>query len=107
MARSLSRVSSLAASLADGLSPSLLPAFRRGYVAVSEAAVPASLGRGRSTAGVVGKLGRMGGTKQEAGATSAWGPDPVTGYYRPENGAVEIDPAELREMLLSRRVRPH
>ncbi|MBW3872751.1 hypothetical protein HHC24_11350, partial [Neisseria meningitidis] len=45
--------------------------------------------------------------KQEAGATSAWGPDPVTGYYRPENGAVEIDPAELREMLLSRRVRPH
>ncbi|KAL3648058.1 hypothetical protein CASFOL_009026 [Castilleja foliolosa] len=30
---------------------------------------------------------------------SAWIPDPVTGHYRPENHK-EIDPAELREMLI-------
>lgn len=31
---------------------------------------------------------------------SPWTPDPVTGYYRPENAANEIDVAELRAMLL-------
>ncbi|XWS71837.1 hypothetical protein CRYUN_Cryun03dG0171800 [Craigia yunnanensis] len=36
-----------------------------------------------------------------AGVSSAWGPDPVTGYYRPENCA-----AELREML-NHKVRQH
>jgi Late embryogenesis abundant protein len=29
-----------------------------------------------------------------------WVPDPVTGYYRPANGAVELDAAEFRAMLL-------
>ncbi|MBA0870307.1 hypothetical protein Goshw_010686 [Gossypium schwendimanii] len=37
--------------------------------------------------------------------SSAWAPDPVTGYYRPENCGAEIDAAELREMLLNHRVR--
>ncbi|MBA0696647.1 hypothetical protein Goari_003183 [Gossypium aridum] len=35
--------------------------------------------------------------------SSAWAPDPVTGYYRPENCGAEIDAAELREMLLNHR----
>ncbi|KAL1542633.1 protein SENESCENCE-ASSOCIATED GENE 21, mitochondrial-like [Salvia divinorum] len=30
---------------------------------------------------------------------SAWVPDPVTGYYRPEMNAKEMDPVELREMM--------
>lgn len=33
----------------------------------------------------------------------AWGPDPKTGYYRPENCEEAIDAAELRAMLLGRR----
>lgn len=39
-------------------------------------------------------------------AESAWAPDPVTGYYRPSNRADEIDPAELREMLLKNKAKP-
>lgn len=31
---------------------------------------------------------------------SPWIPDPVTGYYRPENASNEIDVAELREVLI-------
>ena len=40
--------------------------------------------------------------------SSVWGPDPVTGYYRPINRPPEIDSAELRLMLLNyhRRVKP-
>lgn len=45
--------------------------------------------------------------REDSGAASAWAPDPITGYYRPENRAVEIDPAELREMLLNHKVRAH
>ena len=45
--------------------------------------------------------------KAESGASTAWAPDPVTGYYRPQNCAAEIDAAELREMLLNHKVRPH
>lgn len=37
---------------------------------------------------------------QEDSGKTSWVPDPVTGYYRPENLAKEVDPAELREMLL-------
>lgn len=29
-----------------------------------------------------------------------WIPDPVTGYYRPANQAVQVDAAELRAMML-------
>lgn len=31
---------------------------------------------------------------------AAWIPDPITGYYRPENVSNEIDIVELRQMLL-------
>lgn len=37
---------------------------------------------------------------EESSKTTSWVPDPVTGYYRPENHAKEIDAAELRRMLL-------
>ncbi|KAL6494163.1 hypothetical protein OROGR_032083 [Orobanche gracilis] len=35
----------------------------------------------------------------------SWVPDPVTGYYRPEDQAKEVDPVELREMLLKNKIR--
>lgn len=42
-------------------------------------------------------------TKAAAAAEEkkAWVPDPVTGYYRPAGGAVEVDAAELRAKLLT------
>ncbi|KAH7676598.1 Late embryogenesis abundant protein LEA-3 subgroup protein [Dioscorea alata] len=33
----------------------------------------------------------------------SWVPDPVTGFYRPANRSVEMDAAELRQMLLSHK----
>ncbi|KAK8661763.1 hypothetical protein V6N13_091358 [Hibiscus sabdariffa] len=97
MARSLSSFKLLGASVSDALYVSI---SRRGY-----SAAPASIGR----AGMVRKVeGRdaMKGSVSETKVTSAWAPDPVTGYYRPENSGAEIDAAELREMLLNHRVRP-
>ncbi|KAL0459703.1 UNVERIFIED_CONTAM: Late embryogenesis abundant protein Lea5 [Sesamum latifolium] len=36
---------------------------------------------------------------------TAWVPDPVTGYYRPENQVKELDPVEMREMLIKNKIR--
>ncbi|PIA44355.1 hypothetical protein AQUCO_01700154v1, partial [Aquilegia coerulea] len=41
--------------------------------------------------------------KTSSETSGAWVPDPVIGYYRPENKANVIDPAELRNVLLKRR----
>ncbi|XVE82163.1 hypothetical protein DITRI_Ditri15bG0124700 [Diplodiscus trichospermus] len=107
MVRSLSSLKLLAASVSDGL---ISRSISRGYsAAAQQGAVMASFGRGGSTpstAGMVGEVERRV-VKQEPGAwvSSAWAPDPVTGYYRPENCAAEIDAAELREMLLNHKVR--
>ncbi|KAM3397458.1 late embryogenis abundant protein 41 [Capsicum galapagoense] len=38
---------------------------------------------------------------------SAWVPDPVTDYYRPENQADQIDAVELRQMLLKTKFTGH
>ncbi|CAA7411049.1 unnamed protein product [Spirodela intermedia] len=42
------------------------------------------------------------GGESSPAAVSSWGPDPVTGDYRPGSRAAEVDVAELR-----RRVLPH
>ncbi|XP_022760594.1 late embryogenesis abundant protein Lea5-D-like [Durio zibethinus] len=104
MARFLSSFKLFATSVSDGLS---LSVFRRGY---SAAAPHGALTASRP--GMVGKIEQRGAVdvmKEESGpgVSSAWAPDPVTGYYRPENCAAEIDAAELREMLLNHKVRPH
>ena len=65
---------------------------RRGYAAASQGVASASHG-------VMGKKAG------EESAKKSWVPDPVTGYYRPENRADEIDVAELREMLLNNKIR--
>nr|GMD94426.1 protein SENESCENCE-ASSOCIATED GENE 21, mitochondrial-like [Ipomoea batatas] len=36
---------------------------------------------------------------------TSWVPDPVTGYYRPENIAKEMDAAEMRAALIKNKIR--
>ncbi|XP_057957692.1 late embryogenesis abundant protein Lea5 [Malania oleifera] len=100
MARSLSAAKVFAASTFNGLSLAL---SRRGYAAASLGAVSANSGAGGSRAGTAGKFEERAATKEESGASTAWAPDPVTGYYRPANRAAEIDVAELRETVLNHR----
>ncbi|KAJ1407664.1 Late embryogenesis abundant protein [Sesbania bispinosa] len=76
------------------------PLHRRGYAAASDASVRAV--NGNRSGMVVGKVEE---TKNGSEASSAWAPDPVTGYYRPINHRNEIDPVELRKMLLNPRGR--
>ncbi|KAK6254484.1 Late embryogenesis abundant protein [Theobroma cacao] len=104
MARSLSSLKLLVASVSDGLSLSI---SRRGYSVTPHGAVTAAFGRGEARPGMVGKVEQRGVMKEESGASTAWAPDPVTGYYRPENCLAEIDAAGLREMLLNHKVRAH
>ena len=103
MARSVSSFKFLGASVFDALYVSI---SRRGYSGAPPAAVTASFGR----PGAMGKVERGDAMKESSSSetraySSAWAPDPVTGYYRPENCGAEIDAAELREMLLNHRVR--
>ncbi|XP_052203011.1 late embryogenis abundant protein 2-like [Diospyros lotus] len=72
---------------------------RRGYAAASQ-----GVGLG-SAAGAA--MANKAGEDVAAKSRGAWVPDPVTGYYKPENQANQIDVAELREMLLKRNVRRH
>ncbi|TKY72585.1 Late embryogenesis abundant protein Lea5 [Spatholobus suberectus] len=79
---------------------------RRGYAVASDVSVRGGFDRiGNRSGMVVGKVEEKGVTKNGSGASSAWAPDPVTGYYRPINHADEIDPVELRHMLLNHKVR--
>ncbi|GFS35620.1 Late embryogenesis abundant protein like [Actinidia chinensis var. chinensis] len=101
MSRSFSNAKLLSALVADKISMAL---SRRGYAAVATSqGVASGSGRGAvvARAGVMAKKGG-----EESGKTS-WVPDPVTGYYRPENRANEIDVAELRELLLKNNIRRH
>ena len=99
MARSLSNAKLLSAFVVDRISFSSVA--RRGYAAASQGVVSGPVGgAGVGRSGVTGKKGGA-----EATKTSSWVPDPVTGYYRPENQADEIDVAELREMLVNNKIR--
>ncbi|XP_030460074.1 late embryogenesis abundant protein Lea5-A-like [Syzygium oleosum] len=104
MARSLASFSKFVpASIAAELSTAVA---RRGFAASAPGAAAAGFGRGGSRVGLVGKVEEMAAMKEQSGgASSAWAPDPVTGYYRPVNHAAEIDAAELRAMLLNHKVR--
>ncbi|PON88347.1 Late embryogenesis abundant protein [Trema orientale] len=106
MAGSLSK-----SKLLTGKALSLSSITRRGYAAASQGSVGAGLSRGGSMSSMVGKVEEravnvMKGESEAAAAASAWAPDPLTGYYRPANHAVEIDPVELRQMLLNNKARP-
>uniref|UniRef100_A0A0V0HQP8 Putative late embryogenesis abundant protein Lea5-like n=1 Tax=Solanum chacoense TaxID=4108 RepID=A0A0V0HQP8_SOLCH len=91
MARYFSNCKIISAFVVDSVSVAIQ---RRGYAAASQGGVSGSV-RG---SGVVRS------NVMESNKTS-WVPDPVTGYYRPESHAKEIDAAELRNMLLKYKPR--
>lgn len=66
----------------------------------------AGFSKATPTGVMVGKMEQRAAMRGDEDAESAWAPDPVTGYYRPSNRADEIDPAELREMLLKNKAKP-
>ncbi|KAL0925568.1 hypothetical protein M5K25_003918 [Dendrobium thyrsiflorum] len=72
----------------------------------SSAAVLVTKGRGRATESAPKKKSD---TKAVVASddlnpsSTAWMPDPVTGYYGPANRQKEIDAAEMRGRLLSRK----
>ncbi|CAH2078948.1 unnamed protein product [Thlaspi arvense] len=97
-ARSLSgAVKSLCSAASGNLSGSIV--LRRSYASTTAP----GFSKGCSTRVTVGKVEQR--ANQEAESASAWGPDPVTGYYRPLNRTDEIDPVELREMLLKNKAK--
>ncbi|KAK8540948.1 hypothetical protein V6N13_060996 [Hibiscus sabdariffa] len=99
MARSFSNAKLFSTFVVDGMRISNVFS-RRGYAASAQGIVSSNGirgGAGRSAAAAV-KKEIAGGAKEKV----SWVPDPVTGCYRPENSAKEIDVAELRAMLLKK-----
>ncbi|KAI3968552.1 hypothetical protein MKX01_007862 [Papaver californicum] len=99
-ARSFSKNSHLISTLIDGVSLSLNRS--RGISSVARQAV------GSRKSGMVVTVGDVKSKSSSSPSaavteTSSWVPDPVTGYYRPESHADDIDVAELREMLLKQK----
>ncbi|WOG87293.1 hypothetical protein DCAR_0206516 [Daucus carota subsp. sativus] len=43
--------------------------------------------------------------EEVAQVNRSWGPDPVTGYYRPEGVPSQVDAAEMRDVLLKQKAR--
>ncbi|CAK9175341.1 unnamed protein product [Ilex paraguariensis] len=99
MARSFSNAKLISAIVVDRIS---VVVGRRGYAAASQGGVSSSAVRGGARSNVMLKKGG-----EESTKTSSWVPDPITGYYRPENKAKEIDAVELRAMLLKHKIRQH
>ncbi|GMI73746.1 senescence-associated gene 21, Arabidopsis thaliana late embryogenensis abundant like 5 [Hibiscus trionum] len=97
MARSFSNARLFSAFVVDGISNVI---SRRGYAAASQGVVSTGIrgGAARTAAAAVKEEMAVGGAKEKV----SWVPDPVTGCYRPENSAKEIDVAELRAMLLKK-----
>ncbi|XWS31744.1 hypothetical protein CRYUN_Cryun23aG0102100 [Craigia yunnanensis] len=97
MARSFSNAKLFSTFVVDGISNAI---SRRGYAASSQGVVSSGVrGAAARNVAVVKKTGEgMAGTQEKV----SWIPDPVTGFYRPENCANEIDVAELRAMLLKK-----
>ncbi|KAG0452537.1 hypothetical protein HPP92_024918 [Vanilla planifolia] len=93
MARFLRNGKPLIAFLSDGIGK---PAVcRRGFSSAAEAT-----GRNLEEKSVVMNVSKETATLTSDSPAVAWVPDPVTGYYRPANHLNEIDPAELRRILL-------
>ncbi|TKY61320.1 Indole-3-acetic acid-induced protein ARG2 [Spatholobus suberectus] len=91
MARSFANANIFSALVLDGFSNALT---RRGYSVASQSA---------TWGGVAGKMAPKSG--EDKGVSThkvSWVPDPVTGYYKPEN-IKEIDVADLRATLLGKK----
>ncbi|KAG4995834.1 hypothetical protein JHK82_026654 [Glycine max] len=92
MARSFSNLKVLSALVGDGFSNTLT---RRGYAVATQSA---TRGGAASISGKSGEDKVLGGGAEKV----SWVPDPVTGYYKPEN-IKEIDVAELRATVLGKK----
>ncbi|KAK7337457.1 hypothetical protein VNO77_18033 [Canavalia gladiata] len=94
MARSFTNAKIFSAVVLDGF-PSVFT--RRGYAVATQSAT-----RG-GTASISGKVAPKAVEDKVASNNKvSWVPDPVTGYYKPEN-INEIDVAELRQTLLRKK----
>ncbi|XP_077218251.1 late embryogenesis abundant protein Lea5-like [Tasmannia lanceolata] len=98
MARYLSN-SNLLSAIADSIS---LYVTRRGVSTASQGGVSSMVRGGVARRGGVIKNGEDKSIIQEGGEAS-WVPDPETGFYRPGNGAVEVDVADLRQTHLTHK----
>ncbi|XP_057782283.1 protein SENESCENCE-ASSOCIATED GENE 21, mitochondrial-like [Salvia miltiorrhiza] len=91
MARSFSNVKTVSSFIGNQISAAVT---RRGYSAASQSQGLGSTSRAAGAPNMMLKKG------SEKAGESAWVPDPVTGCYRPESNAKEMDPVELRKMLI-------
>ncbi|KAH6813939.1 hypothetical protein C2S51_022957 [Perilla frutescens var. frutescens] len=93
MARSFSNIKTVSSFVANEISAVV---SRRGYSAASQSQVVASNS---------GKVNVMVKKASEKSVETAWVPDPVTGFYRPETQVKELDPVELRKMHIRNKNR--
>ncbi|KAK3005349.1 hypothetical protein RJ639_015866 [Escallonia herrerae] len=98
MGRCSFKAKAVAASVLDGLSFTL---NRRGYAAAAtqSGAVSGAHKGGATTQGTPV-------IKDDPRASSSWGPDPITGYYKPGDHVAKVDAAELRETAWNHKVKP-
>nr|P32292.1 RecName: Full=Indole-3-acetic acid-induced protein ARG2 [Vigna radiata var. radiata]BAA03307.1 hypothetical protein [Vigna radiata var. radiata] len=96
MARSFTNVKVLSALVADGFSNTTT---RHGFAAAAAATQSATRGGASIGGNMVPKSGEE---KVRGGEKVSWVPDPVTGYYRPEN-TNEIDVADMRATVLGKK----
>ncbi|KAJ9543172.1 hypothetical protein OSB04_022879 [Centaurea solstitialis] len=71
---------------------------RRGFAMASHGSVSGTV-RGSGVA-----MMKKGGDESKKSSTP-WVPDPVTGYYKPEDQTNQLDAADLRELLLKNKTR--
>ncbi|ESQ36653.1 hypothetical protein EUTSA_v10009185mg [Eutrema salsugineum] len=96
MARSLSNANILSVFVAEEFSNAI---FRRGFAVAANTTLQGSVSSGGAASAAVMKNN----VGQESSEKAPWVPDPKTGYYRPETVSEEIDPAELRAVLLNNK----
>ncbi|KAB2069990.1 hypothetical protein ERO13_A08G117900v2 [Gossypium hirsutum] len=97
MARCFSNVRVFSTFVVDGISNAI---SRRGYAATSQGVASNGVKEAARNAAELKKTGEDMATATKDKAN--WVPDPVTGFYRPENTVNEICPAELRATLLKK-----
>ncbi|EPS70797.1 hypothetical protein M569_03965, partial [Genlisea aurea] len=92
MARSFSGVKAISAFVEGEIST----LSRRGFAAASRSIASSVVNRGAQNM-------MLKKSASDDNEKTAWVPDPVTGFYRPENDGKDMDPAELRAILINNR----
>ncbi|KAI3732473.1 hypothetical protein L1987_63678 [Smallanthus sonchifolius] len=87
MTRSISNAKLLSSFVIDQISF----ASRRGYAVIST---------GNVSGAAMMKKG-----SEDSKVSNPWVPDPVTGYYKPEDQTKQVDAADLRDLFLKQKNR--